>query len=289
LSAHGDFRWWRQDRDLGRWAAWAQREIDSADVVQVLLTIVLPAFNEEHRIGRTLDEIADYQATARHDVEVIVVDDGSWDRVGEVARSHSDRIDGLKVLRHPRNRGKGRAVATGMLAGSGTYRAFLDADGATPVAEIDKLLSVARAHPNVVPIGSIRAPGTPAGRRQPLIRTLAGRVGNQIMQALVLPGVADSQRGCKLFPEPLAEAVFGALQTDGWGFDIEILALCQRLGYSIAEIPVRWDHVDGGQVRAFSYASTLAEVVRIRRLLRSGAHQLMPVPPMLADQAHSVA
>jgi glycosyltransferase involved in cell wall biosynthesis len=254
----------------------AQCEGEPADVQEVLLSIVLPAYNEELRIGRALDEVAEYCRSSDHDVEVIVVDDGSSDALADVAREYSDEIAGLQVIQHETNRGKGRAVATGMLAATGVYRAFLDADGATPVGEIDKLLEIAAKHPLVIPIGSIRAAHTEPGRRQPLLRTLAGRAGNAVIRSLVLPGVADSQRGCKLFPGAVADAVFGAQQVDGWAFDIEILALCQRLGYEIREVPVRWDHIDGGQIRAGSYVSTLGEVWRIRRLLRSGAHHLVP-------------
>jgi glycosyltransferase involved in cell wall biosynthesis len=267
----------------------AQCESEPADVYEVLLSIVLPAYNEELRIGRTLDEVAKYSRSSAHDVEVIVVDDGSSDALADVAREYSDKIAGLQVIQHETNRGKGRAVATGMLAATGIYRAFLDADGATPVGEIDKLLEIAEKHPLVIPIGSIRASGTKVGRRQPLLRTLAGRAGNTVIRSLVLPGVADSQRGCKLFPGAIVDAVFGAQQVDGWAFDIEILALCQRLGYEIREVPVRWDHIDGGQVRVGSYVSTLGEVLRIRRLLRSGAHRLVPISkrPVALHRQHA--
>ncbi len=243
----------------------------------MLLSIVLPAYNEEHRIGATLDQVVEYRRSSPHEVEIIVVDDGSVDDCAAVAESYAAELPALQVLRHQTNRGKGRAVATGMLAATGVYRAFFDADGATPIAEVDKLLSAALANPRAVPIGSVRARGTTIGRRQPLVRTLAGRAGNVFMRATVLPGVADSQRGCKLFPGALADTVFRAQQIDGWGFDIEVLALCQRLGYQVLEIPVRWDHVEGGQVRASAYLSTLREVLRIRKLLRTGAHQLAPV------------
>ncbi len=246
----------------------------------MLLSIVLPAYNEEHRIGGTLDQVVEYRRASAHEVEVIVVDDGSSDASAVVAESYAGALPALRVLRHDVNRGKGRAVATGMLAATGVYRAFFDADGATPIVEVDKLLTAALGNPRAVPIGSIRAPGTTIGRHQPLVRTVAGRAGNLFMRAMVLPGVADSQRGCKLFPGALAETVFGAQQIDGWGFDIEVLALCQRLGYQVLEIPVRWNHVDGGQVRASAYVTTLREVLRIRRLLRTGAHRLDSVAPL---------
>lgn len=238
------------------------------------MSIVLPAYNEEHRIGRTLDEVARFRDSFADDLEVLVVDDGSTDAVAAVARSYVDLVPELRVISHRTNRGKGRAVATGMLAATGDFRVFIDADGATPVAEITKLLAVALERRDVIPIGSIRAGGDEVGRRQPLSRAMAGRLGSMVMRAAVLPGVADSQRGCKLFPATVAEIVFGAQQLDGWGFDIEVLALCRRLGFEIVEVPVRWNHIGGGKISLASYASTLAEVMRVRRLLRTGAHRL---------------
>ncbi len=113
---------------------------------------MLPAYNEEHRIARTLDEVVAYSRDSSHEIEVVVVDDGSTDAGPEVAESYSDALPGLRLIRHDTNRGKGRAVATGMLAARGSYKAFFDADGATPIAELDKLLQVAIDHPRTVPI-----------------------------------------------------------------------------------------------------------------------------------------
>lgn len=244
----------------------------------MLLSIVLPAFNEEHRIGTPLEQLIDYRADCEHELDVILVDDGSTDATAAVAQSYVDALPELRIVRLDTNRGKGRAVATGMLAARGQYRAFFDADGATPIAEVDKLLACIQENPRSVAIGSIRVDGTRVGRKQPLHRVLAGRLGNAFIRAAVLPGVADSQRGCKLFPAELADAVFAAQRTDGWGFDIEILALCQRIGYRVVEVPIEWDHIEGGQIRANAYLSTLSEVVRIRSLIRSGAHELGRLP-----------
>lgn len=251
----------------------------------MLVSIVLPAFNEEHRIGAMLEQLIAYRSNCGHDLEVLLVDDGSTDATVGVARSYGGDLPGLELISLERNQGKGRAVATGMLAARGEYRAFFDADGATPIAELDKLLASARAIPRSVAIGSIRVDGTHITRRQPLYRTLAGRLGNAFIRSAVLPGIADSQRGCKVFPAELADVIFNAQQIDGWGFDIEVLALSQKLGYQVIEVPVEWTHIGGGQVGANAYLSTLSEVVRIRRMLRTDAHQLDKIHALQSQPA----
>ncbi len=238
---------------------------------------MLPAFNEEHRVGTALEQLIEYRVNCKHDLEIILVDDGSTDATAAVAQSYIAQLPELKVIRMPVNRGKGRAVATGMLAATGEYRAFFDADAATPIREVDNLLATMADTPRSVAIGSVRVDHSRVVRNQPLIRTLAGRAGNAFIRAAVLPGIADSQRGCKVFPAELADVVFKAQQTDRWGFDIEILALCQSLGYEVIEVAVEWTHVEGGQLGADAYLSTLFEVVRIRRMMRNDAHGLEPV------------
>jgi dolichyl-phosphate beta-glucosyltransferase len=251
----------------------------------VLLSIVLPAFNEEHRIGLVLDQLMAYRAATEHDLEIVVVDDGSTDNTLNTLQVQAETFPELKVLALSKNMGKGRAVATGMTAATGAYRAFFDADGATPIREVDRLLEAATTNKRSVAIGSVRAEGTNVVRKQPILRTVAGRVGNGIIRSLVLPGVADSQRGCKLFPAEVADVVFGAQITDGWMFDIEVLALSRRMGYDIIEVPVDWTHIEGSQVRPIDYFWTLFDVMKVRRLLRTNAHgvpQLAAAPRRLS-------
>lgn len=232
------------------------------------VSIVLPAYNEEQRIGATLDALAAYRSQAEHELEVLIVDDGSQDQTAATVEAHRDLIPDLVLVRCEKNRGKGHAVATGMLTATGQYKAFFDADGATPFDELDHLLGALQGNPRAVAIGSLRHAGTHVTERQPILRTVAGRLGNALVRALVLPGVGDSQRGCKVFPAELADVVFQTLQTPGWAFDIEVLARCRRHGYDIIEVPVQWRHVDGGQLHANAYLHTLREVVRIRSILR---------------------
>ena len=233
------------------------------------ISLVLPAFNEEKRLAATLDDLIAYRENCRYELETIVVDDGSTDGTSELALSYRDQIPDLILVRHDSNRGKGRAVANGMLTGSGHYRAFFDADGATPFTALDDLVAATCSKPKAIGIGSVRAEGADVTSPQSRLRSRLGQAGNTLIRAVALPGVRDSQRGCKVFPARVAEIVFESLSTDRWGFDIEILARCRYLGYEIIEVPVEWRHVAGGQISASAYMSTLAEVVNIRRTIKS--------------------
>jgi glycosyltransferase involved in cell wall biosynthesis len=239
----------------------------------IALSIVIPAYNETHRLGPTLDALASWIG-ARTDVEVVVVDDGSTDGTAEFAR-HRLPLNG-RVLEIEGNRGKGHAVRTGMLAARGARRMFLDADGSTPVSEIDHLMSALDAiGGHGIAFGSIAA-GTTGGVRQTRVRTMSGRLGNWLTRQLVLPRIMDTQRGCKVMSDCVAEAVFGRSVIDGWGFDVELLAVARELGFPLAEVPVQWSHVDGGHIRWTSYLSTLRDLFTIRGGIRSGRYEVAP-------------
>ena len=233
-----------------------------------LISIVVPCYNEALRLGPTLDTIADYFAGRVDDMEVIVVDDGSTDQTSEVARE--SRCPNLTVLRTPENRGKGHAVRVGMLAACGETRLFTDADGSTPIEELATLeKALDELGGSGVAFASIGIPGARVTETQRGLRPAAGRLGNRLVQLIALRGVHDSQRGFKLFSADAAEAIFSAAAVDRWAFDVEALALARTLGFGIAEVPVTWAHKDDSRVTAFSYLSTLVDVVRIRwRLLR---------------------
>lgn len=237
-----------------------------------LLSIILPAHNEEGRILPTLHAVAEQSPAWPWRCEVIVVDDGSTDRTAEVSATYASRLPGLTVLRHDRNRGKGAAVATGMLNSTGSHRLFLDADGATPVDQVPVLMQTALGHPHTIVIGSVACPGAQVEQAQSAPRVVAGRLGRHLIGRLVLPGVRDSQRGCKLFPAEACEPVFTRTTVRGWAFDVEALALGAALGYEIVEVPVRWSHQPGGTLGPSAYTSSLADVVRIRRRLLADAY-----------------
>jgi dolichyl-phosphate beta-glucosyltransferase len=242
------------------------------------LSIVVPAYNEAKRLPPTLESIVDFAGRQRRSVEVIVVDDGSTDGTAAAAEAFRGRLPALRVIRLDRNAGKGKAVRVGMLAATGDLRLFADADGATPMAELTKLEEgLVAAGGRGVAFGSI-AGGEHVERGESAVRSVAGRAGNWMIQRLVLSGVRDSQRGFKLFSGDAADDLFGRSVIDGWGFDVEILALARRGGYALVEVPTRWIHDPDTRVTAVSYLTTLWEVLRVKWRIRRGDYDAAPRP-----------
>jgi hypothetical protein len=227
------------------------------------LSIVVPAYNEAARLAVTLDEVVAFAATRPEPVEVVVVDDGSTDATAAIASSYADRLPGLRVISHEHNQGKGAAVRTGMLAATGRWRLFTDADGSTPIDEVDHLLAEAGATGADVAIASIAVDGATISNAQSFGRVALGTLGNLLVRLTVLPGIRDTQRGFKLFSAQSAEDAFAGARADGWGFDVEILAAARARGYRITEVGVRWAHREGGALRARAYLDTLVEVGRL--------------------------
>lgn len=233
-----------------------------------LLSIILPCYNEELRLGPTLADIADFVARRVGETEVIVVDDGSTDRTADIA--HASNCPNLTVLRTSQNRGKGHAVRVGMMAAKGDLRLFTDADGSTPIEELAVLeKALDEIGGSGVSFASIGLSGATVTQTQRGLRPAAGRFGNWLIRIIALPGVRDSQRGFKLLSADAAEAVFSKAAVDRWAFDVEVLAVARHLGFEIVEVPVTWAHKDDSRVTALSYLSTLMDVLRIRwRLMR---------------------
>ncbi|MGI9604590.1 MAG: dolichyl-phosphate beta-glucosyltransferase [Acidimicrobiales bacterium] len=231
------------------------------------LSVIIPAYNEAERIGPTLESIAGFLAERDLDDEVIVVDDGSTDETVAVVESYRSRFRRLVVLESERNIGKGHAVRRGMITGTGRHRLFLDADNSTDVREFDRLIAAASAEPiePAVIIGSVAVEGAAVAVRQPGLRPWLGRLANRLIQALVLPGIEDTQRGFKVFTGEASDAIFRRCRTDGWAFDVEALAFARALGYHVLEVPVTWEHREDSRVRPSAYFTTMVDVARIAR------------------------
>ncbi|HUU54938.1 MAG TPA: dolichyl-phosphate beta-glucosyltransferase [Armatimonadota bacterium] len=222
------------------------------------LSVVIPAYNEEHRLGPTLARIEQYLSAQGYAFEVLVVDNASKDRTAEVAREA-----GVEVIAEPR-RGKGAAVKTGMLAARGEYVLFSDADLSTPIEEVEKLLAELRAGADVA-IASRGLPESNLVKRQPWYREFVGRAGNVLVRMMVVRGIADTQCGFKLFPREIARRVFPAQRLTGAAFDVEILFIAQRAGWKIAEVPVTWiDSPDTRFSRVRDSLDALKDLFRIR-------------------------
>lgn len=244
------------------------------------LSVVIPAYNEAERIAPTLRAVHAWLAEQAFTSEILVVDDGSTDATKLVVTALADELDNLLLVESWPNRGKGHVVRLGMLTARGSLRLFMDADGSTSIEELPPLLARIAAGADVA-IGSRRAPGARASHA-PWWRRAWSRIANRVVQAGLLEGIQDTQCGFKLFTRTAAEAVFAHVRTAGWGFDLEALALARRLGFRLAELPVRW--VDDRRSRIHPVRDAIRitrEFLRIRRAFRRGDYRLAGEPRRL--------
>jgi dolichyl-phosphate beta-glucosyltransferase len=211
------------------------------------LSIVIPAYNEALRLPRTLERAHEYLNTTGERYEVIVVDDGSTDDTAARAELHARRWPELSVVRLHANAGKGAAIREGMLRASGEIRAFSDADLSAPLDELPRLRDRLGGDCHVA-IASRGLPDSNIEVHQPRRREYAGRTYNRLLRLLVLPGIRDSQCGLKVFTAEAALACFEPLRTMRFGFDAEVLLRARQMGWSVAEVPVRWHHVEESRV-----------------------------------------
>lgn len=238
-----------------------------------LVSIVIPAWNEEARLPATLNALAEFVASPageRISPEVIVVDNASTDGTSAIATAFAVTHPYLRVL-HEERRGKGAAVQTGMLAGSGKYLFICDADLAMPMTELPKFLPPQREGYGVA-IGSREAVGS---RRygEPLYRHLMGRIFSWITQMLVLPGFQDTQCGYKCFEYAVAQDIFRTQTMSGWAFDVEILHIAKRRGYRILEVPIQWYYQPNSRVSPISDSlKMIREVWHVRQNGRAGLY-----------------
>ncbi len=237
------------------------------------LSYVVPAYNEEERLGDSLAKLIAYSADLPYAIEIIVVDDGSADRTAEIATAAiADLPDGLsaKLIKHEVNRGKGAAVRTGALAASSDVVLYLDADLSTQPNQTPKLLA-ALANGADIAIGSrIRPEGGDMRASQPAWRRVGGRMFAVLRRRLLLSDIEDTQCGFKALSRPAAQAIFSRQQLDGWAFDAELLYLAHRLGYNVVQVPIEWRHVEGSRFKlgAGSAYREVRDLVRVRWLHR---------------------
>jgi dolichyl-phosphate beta-glucosyltransferase len=237
------------------------------------LSIVIPAYNEAARLPVSIARIGEY-LKARHGVhwEVIVVDDGSSDHTsGEAEKALRSLGVGFRVFRHPINRGKGAAVRTGMLAAAGDLVLFSDADLSTPIEEIEKL-ERAIAEGATIAVGSRAVDRRLVERRQPWPRDMMGRLFNGVVRLFAVRGIKDTQCGFKLFAREVVRPIFERTRIDGFGFDVEVLALASLLGFRVAEVPVRWSNNTDTRVRLAQGAKAFLDPVRVRLAMLRGLY-----------------
>lgn len=233
------------------------------------LSIIIPAYNEQSRLPASLKEIVEYIRGERwSSVEILVVNDGSTDLTGEVGRELASALQtnaiAIEVIDNPGNRGKGYAIRNGMLRAQGDWILFTDADLSAPIEELPKLWDAVQDGKTAVAIGSRALDRSLIGVHQSQFRELAGRIFNLIVRLLTGLPFQDTQCGFKLFSGECARKVFPKQLLERFGFDVEILFLAQRHGFSIAEVPVRWNHCEGTKVGTLSGADAFLDILRVR-------------------------
>ena len=214
---------------------------------ELALSIIIPTYNEEQRLGRSLEAVEDYLQRQEFAAEVLIVDDGSIDRTVEISRGFADRLP-LRVIAQQDNRGKGCSVRVGMLEARGQWRLFTDADFSTPIDELDKFWPKTKEGGEVL-IGSRALTQSQVDVHQNPLRETMGRVFNLLLRMLGLSGIRDTQCGFKMFSARAAELVFNELELDGFAFDVEALLRARRHKLHIEEIPVRWINSPDSKVR----------------------------------------
>jgi len=238
--------------------------------VPPLLSIIVPALNEEGRLPDTLAQISGFLQAQRYTAEVLVVDNGSTDRTAEIAAEFSRSHSGFRLLQHPR-RGKGLALRLGMRAARGEYRFICDADLSMPIEEVNRFLPPALEGYDIA-IASREAPGA-VRYGEPAYRHWIGRIFNALVRVLAVPHFQDTQCGFKCFRASVAEDLFSVQRLDGWTFDVEVLFIGLQRGYRVVEVPIPWTYNPGSRVRPLRDSLTmLADLFRIRRNWRRGLY-----------------
>jgi dolichyl-phosphate beta-glucosyltransferase len=215
----------------------------------LLLSLVIPAYNEEKRIGSSLAQIIAYFQRNGYSYELIVVDDGSTDRTVEVVRELMAEEENARLL-YAKHSGKGSAVRKGILSAKGQYVFFTDADLSTPITELTKFLEQLNQGYKVV-IGSRKIAGANVEVHQSWLRESMGKVFTWLTNVILTKNISDVTCGFKGFNRSVAQEVFSRQQINDWSFDAEILFLAQKYGYSIKEVPVRWRNDPATKVNLF--------------------------------------
>ncbi len=209
------------------------------------IAVIIPAYNEAGRILPTLQDAAAWLDLHFQDWRILVVNDGSKDATAQVVLQFSEQQPKVGLHNLDRNRGKGCAVRTGVGQTDTELVLYMDADGAIPISELDKLLPGLKEHHLV--IGSKSFPDR-GSMDHKWYRLIMGRVFNFFVRLFLIQGVHDSQCGFKLFRGDAARTIFRHQGVNGFSFDLEVLRLARLLGYSFGEAPVKWSNISGSRV-----------------------------------------
>lgn len=242
------------------------------------IAIVIPAFEEEDRLGTSVEKILAYVSESYSDAELIVVDDGSRDATAEVAKAAAAKFPKIdsQLIRYEKNRGKGFAVKNGLLAVNADIALFSDADLSTPIDEMPKLIDPIRSGEYDVTFGSRALDRSLIGTHQPWRREQGGKVFNLIVRMLTGLPFWDTQCGFKAFKMDKFRPLLDLMQIDRFGFDVEFLFVANRHGLKLKEIPVRWNNDERSKVSVVRDSIRMFDEVRqIRRNAKSGIYDVL--------------
>ena len=228
------------------------------------VSAVIPTFNEEQTVRKTIEKAVDYFKREDINYEIIVADDGSQDKTLEKVKEVSATQDNVRILTNSKNKGKGFAVKMGVLQAKGRFVLFFDADYSTPIEEFTKFRKwLDTGYPIV--IGSRKISSAEVGIHQSLIRESMGKVFTILSNFLITSNISDVTCGFKCFQKEAAQDIFKRQRINGWSFDSEILFIAQKRGYKIKEVPVHWNNMPRTKVNLFKDAvASFWELLKIR-------------------------
>lgn len=229
------------------------------------LSIIIPAYNEEKRIPKTLEEISNYLSKQNYDSEILVVSDGSKDRTAEVVENLKLKIVNLRLLDNKENHGKGYVVRQGLLEARGDYRLFTDADNSTSIDQVEKMWTEFDKGFDVV-IGSRDIKGAVLDPPQPFLRNIILGEGFKLFRKFVvgLWDIEDTQCGFKCVTKNVAEKVLPRCRIDRFAFDPEILVVAKKQGFKIKEVPVYWKNDPDSKVKLSAMINMALDLFKIR-------------------------
>lgn len=238
------------------------------------LSVVIPAYNEEERIGATLARIEEYLLAQDFSAEIVVVLDGGTDNTATVVQAFESEIP-IKLIDRKENRGKGYTVREGMLAATGQIRLFTDADNATDIGHFDLMKGSWESGCDVVIASrdSKDSEGAWQAVPQSFVKRVMGNLGNVFIQTVAVPGIWDTQCGFKAFSADSTQKIFPQLEAEGYTLDVEALALTKKYNYKLGIIPAHWVNDDRSKVKPIDYVKVLLGTLKIRwNLIRGNYH-----------------
>jgi glycosyltransferase involved in cell wall biosynthesis len=233
------------------------------------LSIIVPAYNEEKRIGQSLDDILRFLTRNSYGAEVIVVDDGSRDQTGKIVSDWIEQYERsghhLRLLTNTPNRGKGYSVRRGVSSARGEIILFTDADLSSPITEAPRLIAPIAEGRADVTFGSRALDRSLIEVRQSLVRDFGGRVFNLFMKVITGLPFKDTQCGFKAFRRDAALPVFNRQSIERFGFDPEVLYIARKRGLKLLEVPVKWSHSEDSKVNYIHDSmEMILDLLRIR-------------------------